>query len=538
MHLQDGLYFQLLLILDRDSRARNALGFKLREREFEMGPQDFALVTGLRFSPVPPARSISAFHNIVFCGRPEIQKDEIREEFIKGCTARGGGGEYCYKLALFYLIYSVIVCPNRHSPLIDVSYVHVVDDLEAFENYPWGRVAYDQLIEATHADRAYLDHYQPSSIKRTKVDAHGYTYALQVWAYEMIPLVSQLCARKVLGWETKTPRVVRWIPIPDISRSQIKTTFESPNIVVRAFMLPVSTETLAMNTMYSPRGPIRGVSGATSYGSPPDQFHTGLNHAKRKLAFDGPIVGRAAHSEAKSKPLPRFDIGQLLTIPCVEGSRVSTCNDIIVPTKLTISVERMWFDEILDPHLDALLVLVIETFTKAGHTAPEAREYTVLDTTCWSALKQGNPTILYEQLIPYVLGESPFNCCMAWKNVKKIYGFGHVRDVHWPSMIYELTDFAFNIPYLLRRVNIQLTADGVECQTKTMWELVQYRHPPQQRNKSDCGIMAVKYIESLLGGTPFASIRPESAKMYRKNYCARLFEYGMQSRGAVRGRVG
>ncbi|KAH6783558.1 hypothetical protein C2S52_008517 [Perilla frutescens var. hirtella] len=626
MHLQDGLYFQLLLILDRDSRARNALGFKLREREFEMGPQDFTLVTGLRFSPVPPARSISAFHNIVFCGRPDIQKDEIHEEFIKRCAARGGGGEYCYKLALLYLIYSVIVCPNQHSPLIDVSYVHVVDDLEAFENYPWGRVAYDQLIESTHADRACLDHYQSSSIKRTKVDAHGYSYALQVWAYEMIPLVSQLCARKVLGWETKTPRVVRWIPILDISRSQIKTTFESPNVVVRAFMLPVSTETLAMNTMYSPRGPIRGVSGVTSYGSPPDQFHTGLNHAKRKLAFDGPIVGRAAHSEAKSKPLlPRFDIGQLLTILCMEGSRVSTCNErviykspapaavrspsvlpvqsrspfrrwvaqvsivkdslsslrnmvhsveikgndlslqkdtsslpqrahinvldssssescfsrgltvknstksgplclqqdsdddgissstrIIVPTKLTVGVERMWFDEILDPvgwlldeHLDALLALVVETFTKAGHATPEAREYTVLDTTCWITIFDS-------------MSESSY----------------------WPSMIYELTDFTFNIPYLLRRANIQLTADGVECQTKTMWELVQYRHPSQQRNKSDCSIMAVKYIESLLGGTPFASIRPESAHIYRKNYCARLFECGMQSRGAVRGRVG
>ncbi|KAH6763322.1 hypothetical protein C2S52_020755 [Perilla frutescens var. hirtella] len=132
MHLQDGLYFQLLLILDRDLCARNTLGFKLRERVFEMGPQDFALVTGLRFSPVPLARSISAFYNIVFCGRPDIQK----EEFIKGCTTRGGGGEYCYKLALLYLIYSVIVCPNRHSPLIDVNYIHVVDDLEAFKNYP------------------------------------------------------------------------------------------------------------------------------------------------------------------------------------------------------------------------------------------------------------------------------------------------------------------------------------------------------------------------------------------------------------------
>ncbi|KAH6838023.1 hypothetical protein C2S53_009583 [Perilla frutescens var. hirtella] len=248
---------------------------------------------------------------------------------------------------------------------------------------------------------------------------------------------------------------------------------------------------------------------------------------------------------------------------------ISSSTSIIVPTKLTVGVERLWFDEILDPvgwlldeHLDALLALAVETFTKAGHAAPEARDYTILDTTCWSALKQDNPTILYKQLIPYVLGESPFNCGMAWKNVKKIYGFSHVRDVHWvcfeisftdqkitifdsmsetshwPSMIYELTDFAFNIPYLLRRTNIQLTADGVECQMKMMWELVQYRHPPQQRNKSDYCIMAVKYIESLLGGTPFASIRPESVKIYRKNYCARLFEYGMQSRGAVRGRVG
>ncbi|KAH6819977.1 hypothetical protein C2S53_019297 [Perilla frutescens var. hirtella] len=228
IHLQDDLYFQLLLILDKESRARKSLGFKLRERVFELGPRDFSLVTGLRYSPIPPTRSISAFHNIVFYGRPDIHKDEIHED-----------------------------------PLIDVNYVHVVDDLEAFENYPWGRVAYDHLIESTHADHACLDHYFPSTIKRTKVAAHGYSYVLQVSAYEMIPSVGQVCARKVLGWETKIPRV--------------------------GFMLPVSTETLAKNKMYSPRGLIRDMPGATSYDSPPDQFHTGLNHAKRKLCFDGPV---------------------------------------------------------------------------------------------------------------------------------------------------------------------------------------------------------------------------------------------------------
>ncbi|KAH6825186.1 hypothetical protein C2S53_008732 [Perilla frutescens var. hirtella] len=111
----------------------------------------------------------------------------------------GGAGDICLKLGFLIIVYGVILYHNRKSSIIDNRYIHLVDDLALFERFPWGRLAYDHLVESTHDARDSLSRFISSGI-RSYVDAPSYSYALQVWDYEVMPSVGRLYATRILDW--------------------------------------------------------------------------------------------------------------------------------------------------------------------------------------------------------------------------------------------------------------------------------------------------------------------------------------------------
>ncbi|KAH6780860.1 hypothetical protein C2S52_012097 [Perilla frutescens var. hirtella] len=78
LRLQDELYFQLVKRLDVRSRSGNCLVFKIRDQSIEFTTSDFAVVTGLRFSPSAATPSSSVFHNLIFDGRPDLRFEDVR----------------------------------------------------------------------------------------------------------------------------------------------------------------------------------------------------------------------------------------------------------------------------------------------------------------------------------------------------------------------------------------------------------------------------------------------------------------------------
>ncbi|KAH6797692.1 hypothetical protein C2S52_022246 [Perilla frutescens var. hirtella] len=215
--LQNDLFFQMVLLLDRSSQKH--LRFNIRDRSIEFSHFDFALVTGLRFRTSSAIAGSSAFHTLLFGGRPNIRFDEIEDLFIGECNCRGGAGEIFLKLALLYIVYGVIFYDRRLSRVINTRYIHLVDDIQLFDSFPWGLEAYDHLVESTHATQLIIN-------------AHSYCYALQVWVYEMIPAVGQVCASRIFDWPLKIPRVLRWVPLPSVSRLRINELFVSPELQV------------------------------------------------------------------------------------------------------------------------------------------------------------------------------------------------------------------------------------------------------------------------------------------------------------------
>ncbi|CAL2228567.1 unnamed protein product [Prunus armeniaca] len=175
--------------------------------------QDFCLITGLRFGEVP-----------------EVSSGEKEDDI--------------YKLALVYFAELVVLGRDKHLN-INLNYLTLVEDLDAFNRYPWGSVSFDKTQDSLFsAPTKYVKSFEneegrgkgKSKVTGTsrrnekgKKDKHGevqrggwsfkgFTYAFQIWVYELIPRMADLNYCKVVD-PTAFPRILRWrttIVVPEM----------------------------------------------------------------------------------------------------------------------------------------------------------------------------------------------------------------------------------------------------------------------------------------------------------------------------------
>ncbi|KAH6801382.1 hypothetical protein C2S52_001846 [Perilla frutescens var. hirtella] len=204
-----------------------------------------------------------------------------------------------------------------------------------------------------------------------------------------------------------------------------------------------------------------------------------------------------------------------------------------IPALWSFGVCKSWFDIILNPegwlsaaHMDAILALiVIRCWLKNHGKSHHLCRWSILDTTCWGVLTQADPDILYEHILPYVQGARPAVGANRWEDVDKVYGLGLVREAHW---------LCYEISIKFQRITVydslsssdhwpSLTAE-LKCFAEN---IPRYKHAPQQLNEGDCGVLDLKYMECLLNGSSVNGVSPKRTCEYRRNFCAELFQYGM-----------
>ncbi|KAH6783646.1 hypothetical protein C2S52_008605 [Perilla frutescens var. hirtella] len=113
-------------------------------------------------------------------------------------------------LAFLVILYGILLVVGGKSNIIDMTYLHLIDDLERFKSFLWGHVAYSHLVMRTHQFRRILDNIEHHD-KRLALDANSFVLALQVWVYEVIPMVSRNCAIRVREVDDRLPRMLRWL---------------------------------------------------------------------------------------------------------------------------------------------------------------------------------------------------------------------------------------------------------------------------------------------------------------------------------------
>ncbi|KAI5343095.1 hypothetical protein L3X38_010971 [Prunus dulcis] len=107
--------------------------------------QDFCLITGLRFGEVPEVCSGES-DEIRLQKRYFIDEgitcNALEEAFLR-CTKE----DDIYKLALVYFVELVVLGRDKHLN-INLNYLTLVEDLDAFNRYSWGSVSFDKTQDS------------------------------------------------------------------------------------------------------------------------------------------------------------------------------------------------------------------------------------------------------------------------------------------------------------------------------------------------------------------------------------------------------
>ncbi|XP_016652625.1 PREDICTED: uncharacterized protein LOC103343679 [Prunus mume] len=107
--------------------------------------QDFCLISGLRFGEVPEVSSGES-DEIRLQKRYFIDEgitcNALEEAFMR-CTEE----DDIYKLALVYFAELVVLGRDKHLN-INLNYLTLVEDLDAFNRYPWGSVSFDKTQDS------------------------------------------------------------------------------------------------------------------------------------------------------------------------------------------------------------------------------------------------------------------------------------------------------------------------------------------------------------------------------------------------------
>ncbi|BBN70332.1 hypothetical protein Prudu_1459S000200, partial [Prunus dulcis] len=185
-----------------------------------------SFLLGLRFGEVPEVSSGES-DEIRLQKRYFIDEgitcNALEEAFLR-CTEE----DDIYKLALVYFAELVVLGRDKHLN-INLNYLTLVEDLDAFNRYPWGSVSFDKTQDSLFsAPTKYVKSFEneegrgkgKSKVTGTsrrnekgKKDKHGEAQrvagVLKIWVYELIPRMADLNYCKVVD-PTAVPRILRW----------------------------------------------------------------------------------------------------------------------------------------------------------------------------------------------------------------------------------------------------------------------------------------------------------------------------------------
>ena len=160
--------------------------------------------------------------------REQAQRGQKRRQST--LSGKSNLDEDIVKLALLYFVEHVLLGKEGKN-LIDLQWVQLVDSLEEFNKYPWGRICYERTLFGLQ--RA-LDKRQSKYVEKKKKGMHhmkhalvGFPYAFQIWAYEVIPLLGMKYASRI---GRSFPRILNWTSIATPKYTEIQSLFVESNV--------------------------------------------------------------------------------------------------------------------------------------------------------------------------------------------------------------------------------------------------------------------------------------------------------------------
>ncbi|ESQ52491.1 hypothetical protein EUTSA_v10017736mg, partial [Eutrema salsugineum] len=118
------------------------------------------------------------------------------------------------RLVYLYVIASLVMAKSK-TINIPKEYIILVMDLEKLRKYPWGRVAFDFLVQSIKKVRVKLT-------QSTGYALNGFSIAFQIWIMEAIPVLGYMLSSRLDDVIAGVARCFKWNGISYVKISDIK----------------------------------------------------------------------------------------------------------------------------------------------------------------------------------------------------------------------------------------------------------------------------------------------------------------------------
>ncbi|PHT76984.1 hypothetical protein T459_20506 [Capsicum annuum] len=195
------------------------------------GWKEFAIVTGLKYYP-PPSQVI---HTLTHKKAPRTprkgkgkssDRDDLvsiigpsfkNKNLIEALKGKGLSKKHKQSLCLVWFVHNVLWARDV-SNNISLGLINLSDDLEAFNNYPWGYESFKITFE-----------YLLTPLMLKTVNLYGFPWAFMAWAFEAIPYLRQQVNYQQ---EFSYPRILRWLSAKIDKNVKFLDLFNPPKEVV------------------------------------------------------------------------------------------------------------------------------------------------------------------------------------------------------------------------------------------------------------------------------------------------------------------
>ena len=121
-------------------------------------------------------------------------------------------------MLLLHFLTNILLAAPAHTPIQNMSWAMLVEDLDEFNKHPWGNMAWNFFHGQV---RKYVMKMASKAESKQKINFPGFVYPLQVWAYECLPVLTALKLCQQVS-ETAVPLMRRWKTNVHVLDSRLK----------------------------------------------------------------------------------------------------------------------------------------------------------------------------------------------------------------------------------------------------------------------------------------------------------------------------
>ncbi|XP_075519503.1 uncharacterized protein LOC142553262 isoform X2 [Primulina tabacum] len=189
----------------------------VRKRPVRFSLLDYCLITGLDCTTEPvDVPEGGVFGSRHFAGKSEIVLSDLEANMsVKVQNDTSVDVEKLKMASLYFCCFVFGEGTRKKTNKIDPKYLRLRDDLDRFNSYPWGRVAFRDAVRCLKKDLLGRYNYLTDAQGRKDVDGSflvgGFVLPLQILAYEYYPSVAQKFAKRRDVDGLMLPRMFQWV---------------------------------------------------------------------------------------------------------------------------------------------------------------------------------------------------------------------------------------------------------------------------------------------------------------------------------------